>query len=129
MKLRSSVAAFVALALTMEMPVTAGAQEIPAPSAASADAPADAPADAFADPPAPAIMTHIVSVLPVAGSLDGTLRLAARPALPASLGLFASRPDEIRLSHGAKIAIIVTAIVVGSLIVLGAVIVSRPGHL
>ncbi len=36
--------------------------------------------------------------------------------------------QEIRLSHGAKTAIIVTAIVVGVLIVVGVVFVAAPDH-
>jgi hypothetical protein len=66
-------------------------------------------------------------------------RLDARwaPALPLSLptSTLLQLPDptepvprEIRLSHGAKTAIIVTAIVVGALIVFGFVAVGLPHH-
>ncbi|MEA2746534.1 MAG: hypothetical protein QOI41_677 [Myxococcales bacterium] len=58
-----------------------------------------------------------------------TLHLATRPTLPPS-SVLARTPEDIRLSHGAKVAIIVSAIVVGSLLVLGLVVYgTRPGHL
>lgn len=55
--------------------------------------------------------------------LFGIEPAAARSAL------FAPVPTEVRLSRGAKTAIIVTAIVVGVLLVVGVVAVTRPGHL
>jgi hypothetical protein len=49
------------------------------------------------------------------------------PAPPVTAGLL-SPTQEIRLSKGAKTAIIVTAIVVGSLVVLGLFVVAQPGR-
>jgi hypothetical protein len=65
---------------------------------------------------------------PGAGRVDvlhPTLR-ATELATPLSFGRPA--PEEIRLSHGAKTAIIVTAIVVGALVIVGVVALSSPGH-
>lgn len=42
---------------------------------------------------------------------------------------FAPAPEEVRLSRGARTALIVTAIVVGTLLLVGVVAVSRPGRL
>ncbi|HSO33363.1 MAG TPA: hypothetical protein VLT33_12605 [Labilithrix sp.] len=54
--------------------------------------------------------------------------LGGQPEL-ARAAFFAPTPAEIRLSRGAKTALIVTAIVVGSLMIIGVVVLSRPGHL
>jgi hypothetical protein len=51
-------------------------------------------------------------------------RMRAESAVPFSLD---ASMKEVRLSHGAKVAIIVTAIVVGALIIVGAVALSQPG--
>ena len=118
MSLRSSVAAALLLAFVMETPNTARAQEVPAP----VDGPADTPAAV------PTIVTEVLPALPLIVPSGARLHLAAQPPLP-RIALFAPAPEEIRLSHGAKVAIIVSAIVVGSLVVLGLVVFSRPGHL
>lgn len=51
-------------------------------------------------------------------------RMRAEQALPFQLD---PPMKEVRLSSGAKTAIIITAIVVGALIIVGAVALSRPG--
>lgn len=109
MHLRSSVAAGLALTLALVIPVTSRAQEAPAQAV-----PAAAPT---------------IAVIPGLGPLAPRLALAGAQPLRAPLALFAPTPEEIRLSRGAKTAIIVTAIVVGALLVVGVVAVSRPGHL
>ncbi len=58
-------------------------------------------------------------VRPAQDPLD--TRIAIARALAAPAGFVAPAPKEIRLSNGAKTAIIVTAIVVGALIILVAV--------
>jgi hypothetical protein len=116
--LRPSIVAAVLLAFVMQLPVTARAQEVAATTDTSETR--DAPA-------VTAIATPIPIPIPIPNVL--TLHLATRPALPPS-SLLARTPEDIRLSHGAKVAIIVSAIVVGSLLVLGLVVYgTRPGHL
>ncbi len=65
----------------------------------------------------------------VVPALGVRLALFAPQPLKAEARLFAPSPAEIRLSRGAKTAIIVAAIVVGVLLVVGVVAVTRPGHL
>lgn len=107
MNLRSSVAALLVLTLALEMPVTARAQESPTASTSTT-------LPAFVRGPSP---------------IDARLALLGAEAAPAPVAFFARTPEEIRLSHGARTALIVTAIVVGSLIILGLVVVSRPSRL
>lgn len=60
----------------------------------------------------------------------GLFAAGARRGAAAEVGLFAPAPHDIRLSRGAKTAIIVTAIVVGALLVIGVVVVaSKPKHI
>ncbi|HEY8080102.1 MAG TPA: hypothetical protein VIF62_38490 [Labilithrix sp.] len=73
-----------------------------------------APRPAFAEESPP-----IQLVRPAQDPLDTRIAIARSLATPA--GLAAPEPREIRLSNGAKTAIIVTAIVVGALIILVAV--------
>lgn len=122
-RLRPLVAAVTASALSAALPVTAHAEE--SASSAAAPAPLVAPVAERT-----VVMTHVVPVLPLDVSRAALLAPSSSvlAGAPTSLALFAPAPRDIRLSHGAKVAIIVTAIVVGSLIVLGVVIASRPGH-
>ena len=80
-----------------------------------------APRPAFAEAAAP-----ITLVQPTAQDPLQT-RIAIARSLAAPAGLGAPEPKEIRLSNGAKTAIIVTAIVVGALIILFAVSVHHHG--
>ena len=65
----------------------------------------------------------------VVPALGARLPLFTPRPLGAEARLFAVAPEDIRLSRGAKTAIIVTAIVVGVLLIVGVVAVTRPGHL
>jgi hypothetical protein len=71
-------------------------------------------------------------VVPDVLDMAGTLALRTSQDLE---GARARRPvpssaiEDIRLSHGAKTAIIVTAIVVGVLLLVGVIAVNGPGHL
>lgn len=73
------------------------------------------------------ITSPVTSLTP----LDGRLGPAARDVLvraPGPLSVPLKDPtEEVRLSKGAKTAIIVTAIVVGALIIVGAVVLAKPG--
>ena len=76
--------------------------------------------------------TVVPTVLPgssVVSPIGARLALLGMQPEPARSALFAPTPAEVRLSHGAKTAIIVTAIVVGALVIIGVVALSRPGHL
>lgn len=109
MTLRSYLAAGLVLTLLLEMPVSAQAQERHDP------------------PTVPTILTS-VSVSPGLSPIGARLALFRTTPAQAPLALFAPAPEEIRLSHGAKTAIIVTAIVLGALLIVGVVAVSAPGR-
>ena len=61
--------------------------------------------------------------------MAGPLVLIGAPSGGLALTLFAKAPQDTRLSHGAKTAIIITAIVVGALLIVGVLAISRPGPL
>jgi hypothetical protein len=105
--LRSAVAALLVVTLAMDLPRTARAEE---------EEPTAAP-------------QPFTSVVPDVRPIGARLALVGVQPVRAPLAVFAPTPDEIRLSRGAKTAIIVTAIVVGALLIVGAVAISRPGHL
>jgi hypothetical protein len=74
---------------------------------------------------------RVTSPIATLTPIDGRLGPAARDALvrsasPRSFPL-QDPTEEIRLSRGAKTAIIVTAIVVGALIIVGVVVLAKPG--
>ncbi|MEI9885757.1 MAG: hypothetical protein WDN08_04510 [Rhizomicrobium sp.] len=56
------------------------------------------------------------------------LTLTGAPSRSLPLAIFAKTPEDVRLSHGAKTALIITAVIVGALLITGAVVLSRPGH-
>lgn len=90
------------------------------PRLAHADAPeGPAPMTVVGARAAPGAIGPIGARLPLFGAEPA----AGRPAW------LAPTPAEIRLSRGARTAIIVTAIVVGVLVIAGVVAVARPGHL
>lgn len=84
-----------------------------------------------APPVARAQEVRITSPITVLAPIDGRLGPAARDVLvrtPSPLSVPLRDPtEEIRLSKGAKTAIIVTAIVVGALIIVGVVVLAKPG--
>lgn len=84
-----------------------------------------------APPAALAQEIRITSPLTALTPIDGRLGPATRDVLvraPSPLSLPLKDPtEEVRLSKGAKTAIIVTAIVVGALIIVGVVVLARPG--
>lgn len=81
-----------------------------------------------AEPEADPIPTFVKAPA-VVPALGARLSLFAPQPLQADASLFATTPEDIRLSRGAKTAIIITAVVVGVLLVVGVVAVTRPGHL
>ena len=109
MNLPSSIAAGLVLTLVVVTPVTVRAQEA-------------------AGPP-PAIVTNVFSATSPMTPIGARVAFLGAESAEAPRLLFARAPDQIRLSHGAKTALIITAIVVGCLIIVGVVVVSRPGHL
>lgn len=84
-----------------------------------------------APPVARAQEIHVTSPLSTLTPIDGRLGPATRDVLvrtPNALSVPLRDPmEEVRLSKGAKTAIIVTAIVVGALIIVGVVVLARPG--
>lgn len=74
---------------------------------------------------------RITSPLTTLAPIDGRLGPATRDVLvrsPSPLSVPLKDPtEEVRLSRGAKTAIIVTAIVVGALIIVGVVVLAKPG--
>ncbi len=110
MKPSSSVALGLALTLLVATPRLAHAEE---------PASATAPVVVIPTLAAPSIIGPIGARLPLFGAAPAAARSA----------LFTPTPAEIHLSRGAKTAIIVTAIVVGVLVIVGVVAVARPGHL
>jgi hypothetical protein len=104
-KVRSSVAAAVVVTLLAQTPLPAHAQETPIDWVVKAPSPLDLRIGTLA-------RAH--STL----STDAPL-----------LSPFAPAPGDVRLSRGAKTAIIVGAIVVGALLIVGIVVLSKPGKL
>lgn len=82
-----------------------------------------------AEPEPDAPIPTFVKAPSVVPALGARLSLLAGQPLQTDVSLFAKAPEDIRLSRGAKTAIIITAIVVGVLLVVGVVAVTRPGHL
>lgn len=107
--LPSSIAAGLALTLVVATPVTVRAQETASPL--------------------PAIVTNVFPATSLVSPIGARLASLGAQSAEAPRLLFAGTPEEIRLSRGAKTALIITAIVVGCLIIVGVVVVSRPGHL
>jgi hypothetical protein len=104
---RRFVAVVLGIALSLGSPARAHAQEKQEPEAG----------------------VTLVSVLRPPPVLDLRLMIPAPPTASGPLSSRALAPEDIRLSRGAKTALIVTAIVVGVLLIAGAVVVTRPGHL
>jgi hypothetical protein len=92
-------------------------------------APASARAEDGEQPPTPldAEPVMLTAFVPAISLGPRPLLFATRPS-SATLAFLAPSPAEIRLSRGAKTAIIVTAIVVGSLLLLGTVVVVSNKH-
>jgi hypothetical protein len=103
-KLRSSVAAVLVVTSIAQTPLPAHAQETPTNWLVKAPTPIDLRLTGLAR--APSTM-----------SSDDAPRLSP----------FAPAPADIRLSRGAKTAIIVGAIVVGALLIVGVVVLAKPG--
>lgn len=130
---RPSLAAALALLLLVEMPTTAAAQARPAVTEATPPTPASAQAQPSATITTPATPTTTPptatiwrDLTPPLRPIGGPLSLVRAESLP-RLSLFVPQPTEIRLSSGAKTAIIVGAIVVGVLLLAGIVVLSKPG--
>jgi hypothetical protein len=109
---RPSVAACLVVVLIVEMPMVASAQVARPAFAEEVTTPSTA-------------VTVWPDLRPSLRALGGPVSLVRSESVP--LALFAPAPGEIRLSSGAKTAIIVGAIIVGVLVIGGLLVLSRPG--
>jgi hypothetical protein len=115
----SAFAAVLALSIVLPLPRTARASETEGPAS-------ETPLET--DAPSPSIVWSRENAMAWQNRIGlGLDTPALRLPGSASVGLTASSPGrEIRLSSGAKTAIIVTAIVVGVLIIVGVVAIGKP---
>jgi hypothetical protein len=120
MKCRRAIAALLTTTM-LSLPATARAQEVESPVTVEVE-----PEGASAD-----LDGRITVETPDVLALTSA---ALSPRAPSAIARTrvttpASSTTDIRLSHGAKTAIIVTAIVVGVLIIVAVVALGHPGHL
>ncbi len=121
--LRPVISVVLSAALAMAPLRSAHAEEIGSPSSSSERIDEQTPSTS-ARPLGASTAPNILALTASALSLAPTVGSHLSPMTTSKLDLVA--PTDIRLSRGAKTAIIVTAIVVGVLLIAGVVVLAKP---